>query len=656
MATWKLSTELVPNYDGGLMRAKYLIGGLRTVKTKAQRNAIPYLYRYLSVEESTIVFVEDDKQFYRLINNPSTTTVNGDWSQINIGDTTTLTPIGTWKSDNTTPILSDIDAAGRNGEFYFVTGAPTPQNVTIVGLFEGKTVTVVDGNMIVSVGGYWIVTTNSTAWESISKPQSITDYVNGTVISHTHVSSQISDLGTYLINHLKRSDTADHTISFNLVADTAIPEVEFLKTHYYTKDDINNIFNDGNGINEFIDLIDTPSTYLGAANKFVRVNELETNLEFVTADYWKITGTTTLTGNNIITGGETNKTILFRTSDATTSRSTLSLASTSVLARNNAAGSPNMFYGGDTRIEVRYNKTTSGLKTLIFDDVGMTITDVDNKGLVNASDYSANFTDRSLVDKGYVLGVKTFTGKQTFSHTTTTVGLNVGLFAGDPSSLTNGDVWYNSLTGKFQGRQEGSSVDLANINYIKTDGNSTLLTHSDVLLNNFDVRFLTAANLTSRIFFGETGNTLNIFSLHSKDIKIHSRDDGFESLTFSPLTTDLRVSNGVNNSIISMRTTGISVSGNLTTFPGIQYGGDYSANYTDSSVVDKKYVLGAKIFTGKQDFALPPILPSYTVVGIPPAATYIRGLIYVSDEIGGAVPAFSDGTNWRRVTDRAIIS
>jgi hypothetical protein len=49
-------------------------------------------------------------------------------------------------------------------------------------------------------------------------------------------------------------------------------------------------------------------------------------------------------------------------------------------------------------------------------------------------------------------------------------------------------------------------------------------------------------------------------------------------------------------------------------------------------------------------------LPSYTVATLPSAVTYARGLIYVSDEIGGAVPAFSDGTNWRRVTDRIIIS
>ena len=47
-------------------------------------------------------------------------------------------------------------------------------------------------------------------------------------------------------------------------------------------------------------------------------------------------------------------------------------------------------------------------------------------------------------------------------------------------------------------------------------------------------------------------------------------------------------------------------------------------------------------------------LTSYTVTTLPSAAT-AGGLIFVSDETGGAVPAFSDGTNWRRVTDRAIV-
>jgi hypothetical protein len=49
-------------------------------------------------------------------------------------------------------------------------------------------------------------------------------------------------------------------------------------------------------------------------------------------------------------------------------------------------------------------------------------------------------------------------------------------------------------------------------------------------------------------------------------------------------------------------------------------------------------------------------LPSYTVATLPSASTNVRGLIYVDDETGGAVVAFSDGTNWRRVTDRAVVS
>lgn len=51
-------------------------------------------------------------------------------------------------------------------------------------------------------------------------------------------------------------------------------------------------------------------------------------------------------------------------------------------------------------------------------------------------------------------------------------------------------------------------------------------------------------------------------------------------------------------------------------------------------------------------------LANYTVATLPSAVdTAATGcLIFVTDESGGAVPAFSDGTDWRRVTDRAIVS
>jgi len=48
---------------------------------------------------------------------------------------------------------------------------------------------------------------------------------------------------------------------------------------------------------------------------------------------------------------------------------------------------------------------------------------------------------------------------------------------------------------------------------------------------------------------------------------------------------------------------------------------------------------------------------SYTVATLPSASANGAGsVIYVSDEAGGAVIAFSDGTDWRRCTDRAIVS
>lgn len=85
--------------------------------------------------------------------------------------------------------------------------------------------------------------------------------------------------------------------------------------------------------------------------------------------------------------------------------------------------------------------------------------------------------------------------------------------------------------------------------------------------------------------------------------------------------------------------------------------GDYltsvAAGLTYLSVASAEMIylpLAGGLLTG------PVRLPTYTVAGVPDAATYITGLIYVSNETGGATPAFSDGTNWRRVSDRAIVA
>lgn len=58
----------------------------------------------------------------------------------------------------------------------------------------------------------------------------------------------------------------------------------------------------------------------------------------------------------------------------------------------------------------------------------------------------------------------------------------------------------------------------------------------------------------------------------------------------------------------------------------------------------------------KLDVNGPARVKSYTVAGVPSASAGAGQIIHVSNEAGGAVLAFSDGANWRRVTDRAVIS
>jgi hypothetical protein len=59
---------------------------------------------------------------------------------------------------------------------------------------------------------------------------------------------------------------------------------------------------------------------------------------------------------------------------------------------------------------------------------------------------------------------------------------------------------------------------------------------------------------------------------------------------------------------------------------------------------------------GSKEMTGPLTLMSYTVAGVPSAALWEGGIIYVSNESGGKVVAFSDGASWRRLTDRSVIS
>jgi len=63
----------------------------------------------------------------------------------------------------------------------------------------------------------------------------------------------------------------------------------------------------------------------------------------------------------------------------------------------------------------------------------------------------------------------------------------------------------------------------------------------------------------------------------------------------------------------------------------------------------------ANTWAEPQTHAKPPVVPSYTVAGMPSASPAAQ-LAYFINESGGPVLAFSDGTDWRRVTDRAVVT
>lgn len=59
---------------------------------------------------------------------------------------------------------------------------------------------------------------------------------------------------------------------------------------------------------------------------------------------------------------------------------------------------------------------------------------------------------------------------------------------------------------------------------------------------------------------------------------------------------------------------------------------------------------------GTEAMHSPLLLKSYTVATVPTASEWTGGLIYVSDETGGATVAVSNGTNWVRLQDLATVS
>jgi len=125
-------------------------------------------------------------------------------------------------------------------------------------------------------------------------------------------------------------------------------------------------------------------------------------------------------------------------------------------------------------------------------------------------------------------------------------------------------------------------------------------------------------------------------------------------------------SDGTNLQVLSTDGAGVLSFQSVSSLSGLDWNADTDfGSITDSvtlssdsglitNSVSASYDLGL-IYTTGVIYPTLFALPLYTISTLP-SPLQAGQLLFVTDETGGSVPAFSDGTNWRRMTDRQIVS
>lgn len=143
-----------------------------------------------------------------------------------------------------------------------------------------------------------------------------------------------------------------------------------------------------------------------------------------------------------------------------TGRGTFTATSTLAgLNPGSLAGNPSSLSDGDLWL----NTTLNELKTRL-NGITRTIVNTDNPQLINGVPFSLGNNGGLLsFESDYTYNSSTNTldvDRVTLQPSASLSGINVGGLAGDPSGLTNGDLWYNSTSNSLRARINGVSVSL----------------------------------------------------------------------------------------------------------------------------------------------------------------------------------------------------
>jgi len=141
------------------------------------------------------------------------------------------------------------------------------------------------------------------------------------------------------------------------------------------------------------------------------------------------------------------------------------------------AGDPSTLINGDHW----YNSTTNLMRMRVN---GASVTILNGTLTANRIPFASASNGSLSDDAGFTFnatGDVVTVGRLVSLSTATLPGVNVGAFAGDPSTLVNGDIWYNSTLNRFRKRENGVTssfiINTAPTNFLtKADANGDQIT------------------------------------------------------------------------------------------------------------------------------------------------------------------------------------
>jgi hypothetical protein len=344
-------------------------------------------------------------------------------------------------------------------------------------------------------------------------------------------------------------------------------------------------------------------------------------------------------------------------------------------------------FGDDGDVEMRFRNSNSKFEQTVYGNVEIRASDAgaSNKGNVviradNKMDLRAgtdkdskgdllltSFDDFQFRKLGYQ---SSETDVAPTTNGTTSVTLSRSLTTGEQNALNDQALY-------FYDNSSFSSSDLRNMdNYIEVSGSSgsgssTVLTLESAVSNLSNAthsagRYLqTSSNSPVVVVDGTRGrletayvnlqNRMGFEGAQGRRMIMESVEfhDGYEYMGTGTGQSDEAEERPVS---YEFGTTGGKNTFDLTHYT--QTGGTYSSGTTIFKAKNRtteNSTVASKTTPDVMTFGVNPQLPSYTVASLPSGA--LAGEIaFCSDETGGAVMVFSDGTNWRRCTDRAIAS